>query len=194
MDKKLQNAIEVLNNGGIIIFPTDTAFGIGCRIDKKDAIKRLVEIRKRPQGMAMPVLVNGIEMAKKYSLDVTDDIVKNLIEPYWPGALTVVVKCKMDLIPELVRGGKDTVGLRMPNHKDILDIISNINAPILGTSANFHGERTPFTVKDLDPKLVSLVDYVLDGVCNLDQESTVIDVTVKPWKILRQGAIDITIS
>ena len=194
MTDKLQIAIEVLNNGGIIIYPTDTAFGIGCRLDNEKAIERLFALRKRPKEMAMPILVNGLDMAKEYADSINQEIIDKLITPFWPGALTIVVKAKSDKISSLVRGGGATIGLRMPNSKEVLEIINNISVPLLGSSANFHGESTPFSVKELNPDLVKLADYVLDGECNLRQSSTVIDVTKAPWKVLRKGVIEVKIS
>lgn len=194
MNKDLQKAIEILNKGGIIIFPTDTAFGIGCRLDNKEAIERLFTIRKRPPDMAMPILVSGLDMAKEYGDGIKQEIIDKLITPFWPGALTIVLKCRNDNVPKLVRGGGNTIGLRMPNNKDILEIIKQVGVPLLGSSANFHGEKTPYNIKDIDPKLIEKVDYVLDGKCDLKQVSTVIDVTQIPWKILRQGAIEVKIN
>jgi L-threonylcarbamoyladenylate synthase len=194
MDVNILNAISILNRGGIIIFPTDTAFGIGCRIDRLDAIERLFKIRKRPLVQAVPVLVSSLEMAKNYTTEISEEVTEKLIRPYWPGALTIVFNAQTSKVPQLVRGGTGTVGLRMPNNKDLLQIIEKVGVPILGPSANFHGELTPYSLEALNPKLTKLVDFVLEGKCELSEASTVIDTTQKPWKILRQGAINITIS
>lgn len=185
----LHKAIEVLKKGGIVIFPTDTAYGIGCRIDCEDAVKRLFEIRKRPTSQAVPVLVDSIAMAEKFLLSPISDNVRTLMEKYWPGGLTIVYPCKVEKVPFLVRGGKNTLGVRMPNHKLVLDIIKGIGVPILGPSANFHGCPTPYDYESLDKKLLRQVDYVLKGVCFAGNVSTVVDCSVAPWKILRQGAV-----
>jgi L-threonylcarbamoyladenylate synthase len=193
MNDQIDEAVEILNKDGIVIFPTDTAFGIGCRIDDESAIKRLFEIRKRPEGQAVPVLVNSLDMARDYIEDISEEVVKKLINPYWPGALTIVLKARIDKVHLLVRGGGDTIGIRMPNHPTILSIIKRVGVPVLGPSANFHGEKTPFEFKDLNPKLTSLVDYVIKGECVVKKASTVIDCAGKSWKILREGAIRINI-
>jgi len=192
MSKDIVEAIRIINQGGIVIFPTDTAFGIGCRIDNKQSVERLFKIRKRPLDQAMPVLVSSLEMAKIYAKDIAPKVIEKLIKPYWPGALTIIVSSNNDKVLSLIRGGGSTIGLRMPNNGTILEIIAQVGVPILGTSANFHGESTPFHLKDLNPELVSLADFVLDGKCILKRASTVIDVTKLPWKILRQGALDTT--
>ena len=193
MSDQIDQAVKVLNQGGIVIFPTDTAFGIGCRIDNEDAIQRLFKIRNRPESQAVPVLVSDLEMAKGYVQEVSENIINKLINSYWPGALTIVLKANKNKVPSLVRGGGETAGIRMPNHPMILEIIKKLGVPVLGPSANFHGENTPFEFKDLDPKLISLVDYIIKGECSVKQASTVIDCTSMPWKVLRQGAINVNI-
>ena len=194
MNENISQAIEVLREGGIVILPTDTAFGICCRMDNEKAIKRLFAIRKRPETKATPVLVSSKEMAKEYLLDIPQRVKDELSGRYWPGALTIVLPCKTEKVPELVRGKGNNLGVRMPNHETALAIIKGVGVPILGPSANFHGENTPFRVEDLDSQLVELVDYVVEGECSAaGKASTVIDCSIDPWKILRQGAIQLTI-
>lgn len=205
-----KKAVEILKSGGVGIFPTDTAYGIGCRIDDEKAVKRLFKLRKRPETKATPVLVSDLEMAREYWQKTPDDVIEKLIKPYWPGALTIVLPCRSEKVPSLVRGGGETLGLRMPDNESLLTIIKEVGVPILGTSANFAGEKTPYKFEDLDPELVKLVDYVFSPVILSNSEesfrdpsakpqddkkraSTVIDCSVRPWKILRQGAVDLSI-
>lgn len=190
MDEKIRKAVEILDKGGIVIFPTDTAFAIGCRIDNEKAIKRIFEIRRRPIDKAVPVLVDSIKMANHYLEKVSDEIIE-LMKKYWPGGLTIICECKKDLVPKLVRGGGYTLGLRMPNNKICLELISKCKIPILGPSANFHGDKTPYKFENLNPELVKLVDYVVSGETNNLGISTVIDCSTNPWKILRQGVVKI---
>ncbi len=184
----MNHAVDILNTGGIVIFPTDTAFGIGCRIDNHAAVDRLCNIRHRPATQPMPVLVHSVSSALAY-LDSPSDIVRRFMREYWPGALTIVAPCKKNLIYSPIRGGGKTIGLRMPNHPTILKIIEAVGVPVLGPSANFHGEPTPYSVDDLNPKLVGLVDYVVAGECTVKQASTVVDCSMNPYKIIRQGAV-----
>ena len=193
MNKQIEEAIKILNQGGIVIFPTDTAFGIGCRIDNESAIKKLFKIRKRPDFMASPVLVDGREMVKDYVSEIPKDVEEKLINRFWPGALTIVLLTRIAKVSELVRGYGTTVGFRMPDNQTIQEVIKNVGVPILGSSANFHGEKTPFELKELDNELIKLVDYVINGECRLKKPSTVIDCSVTPWKILRQGALKVNI-
>lgn len=188
MDQNIEKAVSIVKRGGIIIYPTDTAFGIGCRIDDQAAVDRLFKIRRRPETQAMPVLVSSAEMALSY-YSHPSDVVRRLMETYWPGGLTIIDTCKENLIYSPIRAGGETIGMRMPNHPTILKIIEEVGVPILGPSANFHGDPTPYSTADLNPELVKLVDYVLPGECTVKQASTVVDCSVNPYKIIRQGAI-----
>lgn len=200
MDKDIQKGIDILKNGGIVIFPTDTAFGIGCRIDNEKAVERLFRIRKRPIDKATPVLVDTVKMARDYVQKIPREVIDELIEPYWPGALTIILYCIIVRAPELVRGGGNTIGVRIPNHPIARTLIRETGVPILGPSANFHGEPTPYSFEDLNKELVKLVDYVVYEEAASSQAprndkrqvSTVIDCSQKPWKVLRNGAIPLS--
>lgn len=193
MNNQIEEAVKVLKQGGVVIFPTDTAFGIGCRIDNKDSVKRLFSIRKRPQSQATPVLFNSIEMMKDYLLDIPKEVKEKLMDKYWPGALTIVLPCKTEKISRLVRGNSNNLGVRIPDNDITLSIIKKVGVGILGPSANFHGDPPPYYFKDLNPELVSLTDYVVEGECKLREVSTVIDCSVKPWKIIREGAVKLNL-
>lgn len=189
--EEIRGAIQVLKNGGIVIFPTDTTFVIGCRIDDEKTIERLFKIRRRPKTQATPVLVDSVKMAQKYVKPIPEEIVDKLINAYWPGALTIILRCNKVKIPSFVRGGGITLGVRIPNHSIPLALIKGVGVPILGPSANFHGEKTPYRFEDLNPELVNLADYVVAGECLLEKQSTVIDCSQKPWRVVRQGAIEV---
>jgi len=191
-DEHIARAVEVLRTGGIVIYPTDTAFGIGCRIDDHAAVDRLFALRKRPVTQATPVLVASVDMALAY-YDSPNDIVRRLMQQYWPGAVTIIASCKPDLFYSPIRGGGQTIGLRMPDHPTALTIISGLGIPVIGTSANFHGEPTPYRFGDLDPELTTLVDYVVPGTCSVRQASTVADCTWGTVKIVRQGSVKIAV-
>src|SRR5947209_15450953 len=98
--EQIEQAVKVLNDGGIVIFPTDTAFGIGCRIDNEESIKRLFTIRKRPETQATPVLMTSLKMAEGYLKPVSPEVIEQLIKPYWQGALTIVLSCKNEKVHE----------------------------------------------------------------------------------------------
>lgn len=194
---KVKKAIGVFKNGGIVIFPTDTAIGIGCKIDDEKAIRKLFKIRKRSENKPMLVLVDSIEMAEKYLFPIPKKVKETLIKPYWPGKLTIILQSRIDRVPGLVRGGTNTLGVRFPNNKILLELIREVGVPIVAPSANFSGEQTPFKFKDLNPEFVKQADYVLNGEISPpaggeENVSTVIDCTVEPWKIIREGAVSMS--
>lgn len=193
MNEKAKKTIEIFKNGGVVIFPTDTAFGIGCRIDMPDSVERVYEIRKRPREKAVLALVSTIEMAQEYLEPIPSRVRSDLMEKYWPGGLTIILRCKEEEVPSVVRGGGETLGVRLPAHEEIRKIIQEVGIPIIAPSANFAGGKTPFSRAEVDKKLITQVDFVLPGECTVKMPSTVIDCSKQPWKILRQGAIKLTL-
>lgn len=186
----IERAVMTVESGGVIVFPTDTAYGMGCRIDDKRAVDRVFRIRNRSRNKPTPVLVSSIKMAEKYFRS-PKDIVRRYMESYWPGALTIVWFCNKKNVYSPIRGSGNTIGVRMPDHSLVLDIIAKVGVPIIGTSANFSGEQTPYSVDELDSKLVRVVDYVLEGECKHGAASTVVDCTGKEPEIIRQGAVEL---
>lgn len=184
--ENIKEAIKVLLQGGIVIFPTDTAFGMGCRIDRHESIERLFAIRQRPLAMTPPVLVSSLQMAEEYAT-IPEAVKDTLISNYWPGALTVILPAQKDVDQLLQKDGG--IGLRLPNHSIPQALIGGVGIPVIGTSANFHGNPTPYKTTDLDPELIKLVDFVVEGACTVCRESTVISCLSDPWQILRQGAV-----
>ena len=177
---QIKEAIAVLKKGGIVIFPTDTVYGIGCRFDDKDAISRLYKIKKTPIGQPFPILVTKLSQVEK--LVLINKTAEELIKKYWPGALTIILKSK---------NGKEQIGFRMPDSSLVKLLIDGLGEPLIGTSANFHGSSAPKSYEELDSAFAKLADFVLKGECQLGVESTVVDATSDVPKILRQGAIKI---
>ena len=187
--RPFRQAIEVLKKGGIVVFPTETAFGIGCRMDDGKAVARLIELRHRPKGKPFLVLAASLAMAKKYWQKLPFKV-ESLAKKFWPGPLTIVFFCKQKLVPDVVRAGGETLGIRVSPHKTARHLIESIGVPILAPSANFAGEETAYHFSDLDSAFLKQVDFVLQAPCGrLKEPSTVIDCTQKPWKILREGVI-----
>ncbi len=185
----LDKAVKVIKEGGIVVYPTDTAFGIGCRMDNEKSVRRLFELRKRPFGMATPVLFDSIDRVKEYVIPFNKEV-KDLMVKYWPGALTIILLCSESKIPALVRGDGKTLGVRIPDNEIALSLIKGAKIPILGSSANFHGEETPYSIEALDKRLIKLVDFVLEGKTKgKSLPSTVVDCTQTPFKIIRQGVV-----
>ncbi|HSD99009.1 MAG TPA: L-threonylcarbamoyladenylate synthase [Patescibacteria group bacterium] len=188
----IEKAAKIIENGGVVLLPTDTVFGICCRIDRQESLERLFTIKKRDEKQAVPILVSSTEMVKQFA-EPFDTKIVGLMEKYWPGGLTIVLSCQKEKVLPLVRGSGNTVGFRIPDMLPTFQIIEKVGVPIVGTSANFHGNPSVTKWQDLDPKLVKLVDFVLEEDSLGGVASTVVDCSQNPWKILRQGAVDIHI-
>ena len=190
MKDNIKQAIKILKQGGIVIFPSDTTFVISCRMDNNKAVRKLFKIKKRSKNKAVLVLADSLKMAQKYAWPISKDVKNKLIKKFWHGPLTIVLKANLQKVSSLVRGGGTTLGIRVPNHKTALLLIKEVGVPLLGPSANFQGEKTPFKIEDLNPDLISQVDLLLSGnTGSYKKPSTIIDCSVVPWKILRRGAI-----
>ena len=178
--QEIEKAAAVLKGGGIVVFPTDTVYGIGCLNSNQEAIGKIYAIKGRSQTIKFPVLVANETQVEELA-NVTDQA-RDLISKHWPGALTVVLERK---------DGMGTCGFRMPNSSLIQELIEKAGEPIIGTSANFHTKPSAKTFKQLDPELIKKVDFVIKGECKMGMESTVVDATVNPPQVLRQGAVKI---
>ncbi len=198
VNSNINKAVSILKSGGVVIFPTDTVYGIGCRFDDKKAVDRIYQIKGTSQNQPFPILVSDIKQVAK--LAKISKVAKSLMDKHWPGALTIILPIKPDLstyhkpgLKQLHKPGLNQykIGFRMPNSALVRLIIDKVGKPIIGTSANFHGHPTPKSYEELDPDFIKLVDYVIKGKCKGGVESTVADATVNPPKILRLGAVRI---
>lgn len=183
-----RRAIETLTQGGVVVYPTDTVYGVGCRIDDDAAVRRLFVLKGRPHTEALPVLLADVAQLDQYARDVPP-AARRLVSRFWPGALTVVVR-RSERVPSLVAGGGPTVALRIPNHPVPRALVRAVGVPIVGTSANTHGMPSPVTAQLAVYDLGDRVDLVLDGGrVPGGRESTVVDVTSQSPRVVRQGAI-----
>ena len=148
----VKNAIESLKSGKVGIFPTDTAFGIGCRMDDEKTVKRVYALRNRPAEKALLVLVSSIEMAERY-VEIPENVKKKLIDRYWPGGLTIILKSKKEKVLQIVSAGGGTLAVRFPNNKVLCSIIDEVGVPIVAPSANLSGRPTPLKLSEVDKNL-----------------------------------------
>ena len=180
------DAVEALENGEVIIYPTDTVYGVGVNALNSNAVLKIFKIKKRPLNKALPIAVSGLEMVKR--LAISTEKAERLMEAFWPGALTVILRKKPE-IPEVVTGGSIGVGVRKPNHLIPLSIIKTLNLPIIATSANIHGNINPVDANEALDQLGGEVDLIIDGGRVSGMPSTVIDMLRKPPLIIRRGMI-----
>ncbi len=180
MKENIVRAAEILSDGGVIAFPTETVFGIGALISKPKAIRRIYRLKKRPKNKPLQVLVASLLNAQK--LGIFNRKALCLAKKHWPGPLTLVVY-KTKLVTKSICGGTDKVGIRIPNHRTILKLLK-LCGPIVATSANMAGEEPALTAAGVKKQL-PLIDYILPGKVKLGKASKVIDATNKS-KIIRQ--------
>lgn len=172
--RSTEEAKKIILAGGVIIFPTETVYGIGTSIRSKKGVKRIFAIKKRQKDKKLQILISDLNQLKDLSV-ITPAYAKDLMDKYWPGPLTIVLKKK----------GGGTIGVRMPDHKILLNIINNCG-PLYATSANISGCPAPTSASQVKIK----ADLLLDGgTCKLKKASTVIDATSTTQKILRPGTI-----
>ena len=184
--ESIREAAATILKGGLVVYPTDTVYGLGCHPFDKEAVNKVVDVKKRSKGN-FPVLVASIEKARE--LGEVDGNAETLALRFWPGPLTIVVSSRVDF-PVPIAGSDRMVGLRIPRRKDTVDFIVMCGGSLVGTSANISGSpsmrRAEEALKTFDGK----VDLVLDGgSLSKSLESTVVRATSKRIDILREGAV-----
>ncbi len=168
--------------GKTIVFPTDTVYGIGCLFDDKESIDRIFRIKNRDYHKPMAILAADLDMLDPL-IEMTDEI-RYLAAKHWPGALTLIAK-KKNIVSDLVTAGKDTVGVRIPNHPLALALLRRFG-PLVTTSLNQSGEDPIMTFKDA-MAYEDRVDYLVDGGKTEGIASTVYD--AENYVIIRQGKV-----
>lgn len=184
----LDAAVDALREGGLVIFPTETVYGLAADAFNVDAVRRVFETKRRSHDEALPVQIGFAEDIRRVA-GTLSKAAERLVEKFFPGPITLVVEKSVDL-PDIVTGGKPTVGIRMPNHPTALALIRRFGGPIVATSANLSGGADPITAEDAVNQIGEAVDLVLDGGrSEIGAASTVVDVTIDPPRILRAGPI-----
>ncbi|GAB4284488.1 MAG: hypothetical protein Kow0081_1710 [Candidatus Dojkabacteria bacterium] len=188
----IPKVVEVLDAGGLIIFPTETAYGVGVDATNSSAVTRLLKYKKRPEGKAISIGCYSAEMASKY-VEI-NSTAENIYREFLPGPVTVISKSKGKVDPRL-EAENGTLGIRIPARNLMLEIIKKFGRPITTTSANSAGKKTPYSIDDVFETLSAsqkeLISLVIDG-GELPKRltSTVIDTTTDDLKTYRKGAID----
>jgi len=182
---------KTLNRSGIIIYPTDTVYGVGASIESLEGIHKIYEAKERNFNSPLIALLSKVEYIEKIAIVYGDKkkLVEKLAKEFWPGALTLILK-KRNSVPDIMVSGGETVGVRIPALKLAQDIIEGVGGILPTTSANISGESTPRSYKELNEKFKNRVDIIVDGgSAPLGVESTILDLSKDVPKILREGAI-----
>lgn len=183
---EIQKAAKIIQNGGLVAFPTETVYGLGADALNGNAILRLFEAKKRP--LDNPPIVHIADVSEVYPLAA--EVPSNaelLMKQFWPGPLTLVFKCSNNVPKETV-AGLDTIAIRMPKHKVALELIKRSRRPIAAPSANLSGKPSPTTAQHVYEDLNGRIDAIIDGgATNIGVESTVVDLSSDPPMLLRPG-------
>lgn len=185
---ELKAAAEILQNGGLVAFPTETVYGLGANgLDGKAAAK-IYEAKGRPSDNPLILHICNEEMLMRLVVEVSDTA-RKLIEAFWPGPMTLIL-ARRPIVPDQVTGGLPTVGIRMPNHEIALKLIKLADVPLAAPSANTSGRPSPTAAQTVWRDLAGKIDMIIDGgACSFGLESTIIDCTEDIPTVLRPGAI-----
>ena len=183
----IEKAAQIVNQGGIIIFPTDTVYGIGCNPYNSKAVKKIYKIKSRDITKSLPVLTYSIKTAEK--IVEFDQLTKKIVEKFWPGPLTVILKVTDKKIIESLNLD-EKIAIRVPDHRCTLELLKKCDF-IVGTSANVSGDL-PYTNPEECLKNLHSFDIFVDGGIIASErggESTIIEIKDKEVMIIRQGSL-----
>ena len=180
--------VGIMRGGGLIAVPTETVYGLaGNGLDEK-AVAEIYEVKGRPEVKPLSLMVHDAASMERYCENVPPQAY-TIAKKFWPGPLTIVMKAK-PCVPEIVRAGGETVGLRCPDHPLTLELLEKSGVPFAAPSANPSGEPSPKNADSVLKYFDGKIDSVLDGgECGIGCESTLIDLSRTPYRILRQGAL-----
>ncbi len=187
-DKLMEEAGNIIKNGGLVAFPTETVYGLGANALDTDAARKIYEAKGRPSDN--PLIAHIADKGQVYVLGKNiSEKAKKLMDKFWPGPMTLVFE-KQDVVPMGVTGGLPTVAVRMPDNDVALKLISAAGVPIAAPSANSSGRPSPTNASHVFEDMDGRIDMIIDGgQVNIGIESTIVDMTVEPPMILRPGYI-----
>ncbi len=184
MDK--ERIITEMIQGGIIAFPTDTVFGLGCIMDEK-AMRKIYLAKGRDFNKPLPMMCDSLDMIRKVA--ILNDKAEKIIRKFTPGALTVIVK-KKEEVPDFVSQGNKTIGIRIPDDEWILELINTIGRPIMVTSANISNKGSLLKWEDVFAAMNKKIDGIVCADARGEKASTIVDLS-DDIKILREGPISL---
>ena len=184
----LGEAASLIASGELVAVPTETVYGLACSALNAEAVEQVYEVKGRPEVKPLSLMIHKGAALTRYCKGIPKQA-RVLMDKFWPGPLTIVLRSK-DIVPDIVRAGGDTVALRCPDHPMTQTILKKAKLPFAAPSANPSGSKSPVTAQEVldyfDGRIAAVVD---GGQCGLGRESTIIDMSAAPYKILRQGAL-----
>lgn len=185
--KALQNVVQLLDNDKLIVYPTETCYGLGGDATRQKAVEKVFRLKQREFTKPIHVAVSSIKMANCYAK--VDHRARILFESFLPGPLTIILESR-GILPSVLNTNRPTIGIRCPDHPIPLQIIRALGRPITTTSANLSGHPTAYTVNDVISQLGDKITAIIDvGQISHGLASTVIDLTTVPPRLLREGPI-----
>ena len=184
---QLHQAAKILLEGGLVVLPTDTVYGLAALAEDVEAVAALYRAKERPPELPLPVMLASPQRVPEIAQPLPG--FWQLAERFWPGPLTIILP-KTEALPAIVTSGRATVGLRIPQHHLTLALLRLVDAPLAVTSANLSGQPPALTASQARAQLAARVDFILDGGPAPGREpSTIVDLTQPPFRILRPGPI-----
>src|SRR2546427_7424383 len=183
--QSIREAGKLVLSGGVIVYPTDTVYGLGCDPTNELATERVFAIKGRGRK-PVPVLCDSLDSASR--LVRLSGVALQLAKDYWPGALTIVLPLRAE-VPDLIHQGSGTLGVRVPNSRSCLELIAACGGYLIGTSANKSGKPACRTVQEAFRSIGEEVDLILDGGRLSEKEATVVKVSGNRVELLRSGAV-----
>ena len=184
---QLDTAIDILREGGLVVFPTDTVYGVAALARDAAAVAAIYRAKQRPSNMPIPVMVGDPMAVSEIAIPAPG--FRDLADAFWPGPLTIILPRRATL-PDIVTAGGDTVALRIPDHPLVLALLRILNEPLAVTSANRSGHPPALTADDARVQLDGRVEAIIDGgPAPGGLPSTIIDLTRTPPQILRRGPV-----
>jgi L-threonylcarbamoyladenylate synthase len=181
-------AIQLLKAGKVIAIPTETVYGLAADANNPTAIAKIFKLKKRPANIPLSVLIENNKLLEKWAIDIPE-IAYKLTAKFWPGPLTIILK-KAPHVNDIVTSGKNTIGLRSPNHPITQKILHLFQGGIAAPSANKFNQPDPINAAQVEKTFGTALDLIIDGgICKIGVASTIVDLTTKIPKILRQGSL-----
>ena len=186
--ENIEKAAEIIRRGGLLGIPTETVYGLGANALNADACRRIYVAKGRPQDNPLIIHVPDASWLSRYCEKVPESAYR-LAEAFWPGPLTMILP-KREIVPYRTTGGLETVGVRCPNHPVTLAVIAAADVPIAAPSGNTSGRPSPTSAADMLEDMDGKIDGIFDGgPCGVGVESTIIDLTCQPPRLLRAGGL-----
>jgi L-threonylcarbamoyladenylate synthase len=184
-------AAEAILRGGVVAFPTDTFYGLGCSLVDSGAVEMLYRLKRRPADLAVISLIADPEQVEALAAEVPE-VAATLMRRYWPGPLSIIFKAS-PLVPPGSRGARDTVALRFPRHPIAIALVHAVGGPVVASSANLSGQPPARTAEEVASVFGNQLDLILDGGPSQAVEpSTLVDVSRGRLEVLRPGAVDVS--